>query len=210
MKTISDPNRCLYLGEMFCILNKKYSKTSSCIFYNVQTVTLYIPRDIFTQSFLPIFINDSLTKHYNLIMIDHKKRTIERFEPINISDYKSLNTLLEKFCKDYNYKYVYNKLGPQYMEMMYLKTTTMNCGFWVLSYLEKRIHNINKISQIKFLDNWMKNISKVGFDRYISEYKNEIINIVSKETVLKVLENKVVERIVNILPLDYYIYRYFK
>jgi hypothetical protein len=207
MKTVYDHKRCLYLGEMFYTLNTNYNNVIGCGFYDVKSNTLYIPRNILNGGILPLFINDTCNKHYNLIIVNQTKRVIERFEPIDITEYGYLNKLLKQFCKDYHYDYVYNIRGPQYTEMNYLKISTMNCGFWILSYLDNRLCCLN-VCQSDFLRGWMKQISIIGVDKYINKYKSQILNGECDEYNLRIHEKSVLNSIYNRLPLDYYIYRH--
>lgn len=200
--------RALNFGEMYFILNKRYGIGINFAFCKVDERYLYIPRYIFEKQtknyiFLPLCLFNKTYCHYNVLLLNTHTRTMERFDPVDMTKYKYLDTLLHSFCNNNGYKYIYNRYrGPQWMEMMEVDET-MNCGFWVLMYLEERIRNINK-TQKMFMNNWMKKIGEIGFHKTMCNYKSIVLNEISINIDYNSLCDKVCDGMTNIL--DYYIY----
>jgi hypothetical protein len=202
--------RALNFGEMYFILNKRYGIGINFAFCKVDERYLYIPRYIFEKQtknhiFLPLCLFNKTYCHYNVLLLNTHTRTMERFDPVDMTKYKYLDTLLHSFCNNNGYKYIYNRYrGPQWMEMMEVDET-MNCGFWVLMYLEERIRNINK-TQKMFMNNWMKKIGEIGFHKTMCNYKSIVLNEISISINIDYnsLCDKVCDGMTNIL--DYYIY----
>ena len=200
--------RALNFGEMYFILNKRYGIGINFAFCKVDERYLYIPRYIFEKQtknyiFLPLCLFNKTYCHYNVLLLNTHTRTMERFDPVDMTKYKYLDTLLHSFCNNNGYKYIYNRYrGPQWMEMMEVDET-MNCGFWVLMYLEERIRNINK-TQKMFMNNWMKKIGEIGFHKTMCNYKSTVLNETNINIDCRSLCDKVCDGMTNIL--DYYIY----
>jgi hypothetical protein len=200
--------RALNFGEMYFILNKRYGIGINFAFCKVDERYLYIPRYIFEKQtknyiFLPLCLFNKTYCHYNVLLLNTHTRTMERFDPVDMTKYKYLDTLLHSFCNNNGYKYIYNRYrGPQWMEMMEVDET-MNCGFWVLMYLEERIRNINK-TQKMFMNNWMKKIGEIGFHKTMCNYKSTVLNETNINIDCRSLCDKVCDSMKNIL--DYYIY----
>jgi hypothetical protein len=200
--------RALNFGEMYFILNKRYGIGINFAFCKVDERYLYIPRYIFEKQtknhiFLPLCLFNKTYCHYNVLLLNTHTRTMERFDPVDMTKYKYLDTLLHNFCNNNGYKYIYNRYrGPQWMEMMEVDET-MNCGFWVLMYLEERIRNINK-TQKMFMNNWMKKIGEIGFHKTMCNYKSTVLNETNINIDCRSLCDKVCDSMKNIL--DYYIY----
>jgi len=202
--------RALNFGEMYFILNKRYDIGINFAFCEVDNRYLYIPRYIFENKtknhiFLPLCLFNKTYCHYNVLLLNTDKKTLERFEPVDMSKYKYIDTLLHNFCNNNGYKYIYNKYrGPQWMEMMEVEET-MNCGFWVLMYLEDRIKCIDK-TQKMFINNWMKRIGEIGFHKKMCNYKSIVLNEIDINVdYCKTLCDNVCDGMTRVL--DYYIYK---
>lgn len=202
--------RALNFGEMYFILNKRYDIGINFAYCEVDKRYLNIPRYIFENKtknhyiVVPLCLFNKTYCHYNVLLLNTYTRTMERFDPVEMTKYKYLDTLLNNFCNNNGYKYIYNKYrGPQWMEMMEVDET-MNCGFWVLMYLEERLRYIDK-KQKMFMNNWMKKIGEIGFHKKMCDYKSTILNDIGINLdYCRGLCDDVCDGMTNIL--DYYIY----
>jgi|688.fasta_scaffold02588_24 glutaredoxin-related protein len=207
--------RPLSVGELYYFLHtyfRDYIDYSSFVVYIKSHGSLHVPRCTFSRKsnnmvhhlrILPIFIIDEYSSHYNILIVDNIRNIAERFEPSDSSYDKDLNKLLKMAFRDNKYRYIHaNHNGPQFMEIHEVGAT-MNCGFWVLLYVQDRLNDIS-CKQKQFLLKWMDHIKQNGFHNWISEYKRCVLAICSKNTFS---ENYICDRIYNRRPLDYYDYK---
>jgi hypothetical protein len=207
-----DKYRALSLGELYCFLNncfKDYIEYSSFVVYIEQNSSLHIPRCVFSDKkrkirVLPILIINQNSSHYNILIINNDKRTVERFEPSDYCYDGNINKLLTTAFTDNKYKYIYTKhLGPQFMEIHEVGVT-MNCGYWVLLYIQDRLNDIS-CKQKHFLSKWMESISKHGFHNLICDYKRYVLN--TSMNYRHTDDKYICYNIYNRRPLDYYDYK---
>lgn len=211
-------HRALNFAEIYHILYNKFKENmivSKFAIYNKTSndcISIHIPRCVFYKTnkhriiILPVLLLYPNTSHYNILLIDKLKRTVERFEPYNTRDDKDLNKLLKISFSDHGYRFIYNEYkGPQYMEIFEVGIT-MNCGYWVLLYIENRLCDFES-NQKYFLSKWMKSLSKTGFHNVVSQYKLNILNLCIDQ-VDKILfdQSNISTNIFNRRPLDYYDY----
>jgi hypothetical protein len=142
---------------------------------------LFIPKTIFDNQCkftivpLCIFKKSRNYFHYNLLIVDNDKKIVERFEPVDMKKCSKLDEILKKFIENNHYIYCFQKYrGPQWMEMMEVGKT-MNCGWWILMYIEKRLEYQELISET-IISNWMKELCYYGYHKQINEYKNQFQN----------------------------------
>jgi len=201
--------RALSVGELYYFLYthfKDYIEYSSFVIYIKSQRSLHIPRSTFSKKsnnlrILPILIIDDYSSHYNILIVD--RNLAERFEPSDSSYDKDLNKLLKMAFHDNKYHYVHAKhTGPQFMEIHEVGAT-MNCGFWVLLYVQDRLKDIS-CKQKHFLLKWMGQIKGSGFHNWISDYKRWVLDTCSENTFS---EQYIRDRIYNRRPLDYYDYK---
>lgn len=201
--------RALSVGELYYFLYthfKDYIEYSSFVIYIKSQRSLHIPRSTFSKKsnnlrILPILIIDDYSSHYNILIVD--RNLAERFEPSDSSYDKDLNKLLKMAFHDNKYHYVHAKHnGPQFMEIHEVGAT-MNCGFWVLLYVQDRLKDIS-CKQKHFLLKWMGQIKGSGFHNWISDYKRWVLDTCSENTFS---EQYIRDRIYNRRPLDYYDYK---
>lgn len=203
--------RALSVGELYYFLHihfRDYIEYLSFVVYIKSQRSLHIPRCTFSKTrgnlcILPILIIDEYSSHYNILIVDNIRMIAERFEPSDSSYDKDLNKLLKMAFRDNKYHYVHEKhIGPQFMEIHEVGAT-MNCGFWVLLYVQDRLKDIS-CKQKYFLSNWMDQIKMSGFHNWISEYKHCVLATCSENTFS---EQKICDSIYNRTPLDYYDYK---
>jgi hypothetical protein len=206
--------RPLSVGELYYFLHtyfRDYIEYSSFVVYIKPQRSLHVPRCTFSRKssntahlrILPIFIIDEYSSHYNILIVDNIRNIAERFEPSDSSYDKDLNKLLKIAFRDNKYHYIHAKhTGPQFMEIHEVGAT-MNCGFWILLYVQDRLRDIS-CKQKHFLLKWMGQIKGGGFHNLISDYKRWVLDTCSKNTFS---EQYICDRIYNRRPLDYYDYK---
>jgi len=149
-----------------------------------------------------ILLENSNIRHANYLIVDNKKKIIERFEPygeIEIDNSAQLNKFIEKnICSKINYKFLFSQLYPGFQ----IKSDEMNifnrnigdpagyCLAWCYMYIEvKLIEDNNTVQEIdnyinnKFLNDFNeinKTMNKyLYFIRYYSKYledkKNKLL-----------------------------------
>lgn len=204
--------RGLTLGELYYFLHthfEDYIEYSSFVVYIKSTRSIHIPRCIFSRKsnnlcILPIIIIDDNSSHYNILIVDNIRNIVERFEPADSSYDKDLNKLLKMAFHDNKYNYIHTKhIGPQFMEIHEVGIT-MNCGFWILLYVQDRLKDIS-CKQKYFILKWMDKIKENGFHNLISEYKRYVLDTCCKNKTFT--EHYIYDRIYNRQPLDYYDYK---
>lgn len=118
-----------------------------------------------------IIINESNQYHSGLVVIDNKKKQIERFEPRGSSEKELihciddrvklfLETVNPKFkqYKYYSYKDFFSGDGPQTIEknssLRDLNNVTGGfCGWWSIYYLQKRIESLDTLDRKDIMNN---------------------------------------------------------
>lgn len=205
--------RGLTLGELYYFLHthfRDYIEYSSFVVYIKSKRSMHIPRCIFSRKsgsnlcILPIIIIDDNSSHYNILIVDNIRNIVERFEPSDSSYDKDLNKLLKMAFSDNKYNYIHTKhIGPQFMEIHEVGIT-MNCGFWILLYVQDRLNDIS-CKQKHFLLKWMDKIKENGFHNWISEYKRCVLDTCCKNNTFS--EQHIFNRVYNRQPLDYYDYK---
>lgn len=177
--TINDFYKNLYKMTKYHLTkcdSKKYRIIYDPCYFN--DLELFVPKMIFDKQCkfnivpLCIFKKSRDYFHYNLLIVNNDKKMVERFEPVDMKKSSKLDEVLKNFVENNNYTYYFHKYrGPQWMEMMEVGKT-MNCGWWILMYIEKRFEYPEFIPEI-VISRWMKQLCYYGFHKQINEYKNE-------------------------------------
>ena len=144
--------------------------------------------------------------HYNILIINFSKRTIERFEPVNSYHYKNLDKLLQMcFCeRGYKYKMSQNP-GPQYFEMSEIGKTS-NCGYWVLYFLDLRLKN-KTLSFDKVMEKCRIMLLENGAHNIMRKYKDILTNYLKQNKSIDYYKSRINYEFYNRCLLDYYIYK---
>jgi hypothetical protein len=155
-----------------------------------------------------ILVSDDISIcHYNMLIINFSKRTVERFEPVNSYHYKNLDKLLQIcFCeRGYKYKISQN-YGPQYFEMSEIGQT-FNCGYWVLYFLDLRLKN-KTLSFDKVMEKCRLILLKNGAHNTMRKYKDTLNNYLKQYNKnIVYYESRISYEFYNRQYLDYYMYK---
>lgn len=160
----------------------------------------YIPKNLLqainksakrNKRFIVMFVNIVNTdiNHLNILILDTKNKSIERFDPygnIRINKIGQLDDILEKLFKKYKYvrpREYLNVIGLQTLsdeENIFNKKTGDPSGYcvaWCCWYLELRVRNI-ELSPKKLIEKAIHNIlkSELTFMEYIRNYANHLTN----------------------------------
>jgi hypothetical protein len=152
-----------------------------------------------------ILFENSNVRHANYLIVDNKRKIIERFEPygeIEIDNSLELNKIIEKnICKKINYKFVFSQLYPGFQ----IKSDELNdfnrnigdpagyCLAWCYMYIEVKLMFNSVNNTVQEIDNYINNkfgndfseVDSTGnkylyFIRYYSKYledkKNKLLN----------------------------------
>jgi hypothetical protein len=227
--------KTLHIGELYYLLDTKFNecnnnKRGMYITYYKSNYkqnyksndsgtfeNLIVPRSLFLDDeknggiyAVPIVIlvrGDISICHYNMLIINFGKRTIERFEPVNSYHYKNLDKLLQMcFCeRGYKYKMSQND-GPQYFEMSEIGKT-LNCGYWVLYFLDFRLKN-KTLSFDKVMEKCKLMLLENGAHNTMRKYKDILTNYL-KQNIKRVVyyKSRTNYEFYNRRLLDYYMYK---
>jgi hypothetical protein len=223
-------HQTLHIGQLYYLLDTKFNecnnnKRSLYITYhksnnksNNQEIfeNLIVPRSLFLDDeksggvyAVPIVIlvsGDISICHYNMLIINFSKRTVERFEPVNSYHYKNLDKLLQIcFCeRGYKYKMTKNP-GPQYFEMSEIGKT-LNCGYWVLYFLDFRLKN-KTLSFDKAIEKCILMLLENGAHNTMRKYKDILTNYLKLDNkTVYYYESRINYEFYNRSFLDYYTY----
>ena len=187
-------NECLLCGRIDFMNKNKY-----IINLNLQDcIKNVIKNDII---FIYIAITYPTSSHANILIIDNKKNTIERFEPygsINNKKNLELDELLNKkissilrsvnkkkykYMKPYDYQNLYDFQHISNEFYKYINETKGFCVAWTFWYLEHKILNRNLDSKklIQKLKNKVIKNKKLiidiirGYAEKLEQYKNKLV-----------------------------------
>lgn len=173
------------INDFYKLLYMKYNSQKYNIIYDpcyFNESKLYIPNTIFNEKSrfnvvpLCIFKKHRSYFHYNILILDNYEKTIERFEPIDMTKSSQIDELLQVFVENNGYTYYFQKYrGPQWMEIMEIGKS-MSCGWWILMYIEKRFMYSEFYIQEKVISSWMQELCYYGFHKRVNEYKNKLEN----------------------------------
>jgi len=225
--------KTLHIGELYYLLDTKFNecnnnKRSLYITYhksnnksNYYTGTfenLIVPRSLFLDDeknggiyAVPIVIlvnGDISICHYNILIINFSKRTVERFEPVNSYHYQNLDKLLQMCFCERNYKYKMTQDdGPQYFEMSEIGKKTFNCGYWALYFLDFRLKN-KTLSFDKVMEKCRLMLLENGAHNTMRKYKDILTNYLKLDNkTVNCYESRINYEFYNRRLLDYYIYK---
>jgi len=147
---------------------------------------------------IPIVLNVENAAHLNMIVIDNKAKTLERFEPHGAYSSKKygpekLDELLNSWSKDMGLRYIPTNLVCPNFQWMYKgvqrgKTFIEGdpggyCTAWGLWYINLRLKNPN-MPPLKLLQNAINSLSVGGdddFRKFIRNYADHVLRIVRLE-----------------------------
>lgn len=221
--------RTLKISELYYLLDTKFNECNNnkrgmyITYYKIKNEygvceNILVPRSLFLQDekiggiyAIPIIINVQTNFkicHYNMLIIDFGRRIVERFEPVNSYDYDNLDILLRKCFKERGYTYEISKTnGPQCLEMREVGIT-LNCGYWILYFLNLRLQN-KSLSFAKVMELCISILSKNGAHNTLKTYKDELNNYLKINSEhLKYYESKIYNEFSNKYLLDYYLYKF--
>lgn len=151
-----------------------------------------------------VLFDNSNVRHANYLIIDNKKKIVERFEPygdIEIDNSIELNAMIEKnICEKINYKFEFAQLYPGFQ----IKSDELNafnrnigdpagyCLAWCFMYIEVKLmySDENTVKLIdnyinkKFTDDFKSVDSKMNkyiyfiryYSKYLDENRNKLLN----------------------------------